>query len=118
MRDYVEVNFAAVREMHRQVGDLQLDDHGVARRGLLVRHLVLPGGLAGTEMVLAFLAREISTNTYLNLMDQYHPCYRADENPPLDRSLTADEYRAALQTAECYGLRRLDHRQRERTFTE
>jgi putative pyruvate formate lyase activating enzyme len=118
VRDYVEVNFAAVREMHRQVGDLQLDDQGIARRGLLVRHLVLPGGLAGTETVLAFLARDISTDTYLNLMDQYYPCYRADENPPLDRRLTAEEYHAAQQAAERLGLRRLDHRQRERTFTE
>jgi putative pyruvate formate lyase activating enzyme len=118
VRDYFEVNFAAVREMHRQVGDLQLDDNGIARRGLLVRHLVLPDGLAGTDQVLAFLAREISTNTYLNLMDQYYPCYRADENPPLDRPLTRQEYRAALQIAERYGLRRLDHRRRERTFVE
>jgi putative pyruvate formate lyase activating enzyme len=118
VRDYVEVNFAAVREMHRQVGDLQLDDHGIARRELLVRHLVLPGGLAGTETVLAFLAREISTNTYLNLMDQYYPRYRADENPPLDRRLTTEEYHAAPQAAERHGLRRLDRRQRERTLTE
>jgi putative pyruvate formate lyase activating enzyme len=112
------VNFAAVREMHRQVGDLQLDDNGIARRGLLVRHLVLPGGLAGTAPVLAFLAREISTNTYLNLMDQYYPCYRADENPPLDRSLTAHEYREALQMAERHGLRRLDHRPRRELLSE
>ncbi len=118
VRDYVEVNFAAVREMHRQVGDLQLDDNGIARRGLLVRHLVLPGGLAGTDEVLAFLAREISTNTYLNLMDQYYPCYRADENPPLDRPLTPQEYRTTLQIAERYGLRRLDYRRRERVFME
>jgi len=118
VRDYVEVNFAAVREMHRQVGDLQLDDQGIAQRGLLVRHLVLPGHLAGTDAVLAFLAQEISTNTYLNLMNQYYPCYRADENPPLDRPLTTQEYREALQIAERYGLRRLDHRRRERTPAE
>lgn len=108
VRDYVKFNFAAVKEMQRQVGELQLDEHGIAQRGLLVRHLVLPDHLAGTEAVLAFLARDISTNTYLNLMDQYHPCYRADENPPLDRDLTATEYQEALELAERYGLKRLD----------
>jgi putative pyruvate formate lyase activating enzyme len=110
VRNYVEVNFAAVKEMHRQVGDLQLDNKGIAQRGLLVRHLVLPGGIAGTEAVLAFLAREISTNTYLNLMDQYYPCYRADENPPLGRPLHSDEYAQALALAKKYGLHRLDQR--------
>jgi putative pyruvate formate lyase activating enzyme len=110
VRDYVEVNFAAVREMQRQVGKLQLDEQGIARRGLLVRHLVLPGHIAGTEAVLAFLAREISKDSYINIMDQYHPCYRADENPPLDRDLTAAEYEEALLLAEQYGLKRLDQR--------
>jgi len=112
IRDYVEVNFAAVEEMHRQVGDLQLDEKGIAKRGLLVRHLVLPGHISGTEAVMAFLARDISTNTYLNLMDQYYPCYRATENPPLDRRLTSDEYQEALTLAEKYGLTRLDHERR------
>jgi putative pyruvate formate lyase activating enzyme len=108
-RDYWEVNRAAVREMHRQVGDLVLDRDGVAQRGLLVRHLVLPADLAGTEAVLAFLATEISPNTYLNLMDQYRPCYRAGEFPPLDRRITAEEYRRAVSIAHRHGLRRLDH---------
>ena len=85
VRDYVEVNRAAVKEMHRQVGDLVRDGNGVARRGLLVRHLVLPGNVSGSDEVLAFLAEEISPDTYVNVMDQYRPCYRADENPPLDR---------------------------------
>ncbi len=78
VRDYAEINQAAVREMHRQVGELVVDEAGIARRGLLVRHLVLPENLAGTDRILAFLAREISPDTYLNLMDQYRPCYRAD----------------------------------------
>ena len=85
VRDYVAANRAAVKEMHRQVGDLVLDEHGIAQRGLLVRHLVLPDDIAGTEAVLEFLAEEVSPNTYVNLMDQYRPCYRADEYPELDR---------------------------------
>ncbi|GAB4348057.1 MAG: radical SAM protein [Gammaproteobacteria bacterium] len=108
VRDYVQHNQSAVREMHRQVGDLQLDAQGLAVRGLLVRHLVLPDNVSGTDLVLSFLAREISTNTYLNLMDQYHPCYRADDYPPLGRSLTSEEYRAALDLARRFGLNRLD----------
>ena len=116
VRDYVAVNQAAVREMHRQVGDLVLDAHGIAQRGLLVRHLVLPGGLAGSAQVLAFIARDISRHTYVNLMDQYRPCYRADEQPPLDRPLQADEYAQALALAERYGLQRLDHRQGRRRW--
>ncbi len=112
VRDYVRVNQAAVKEMHRQVGDLVLDEHGIARRGLLLRHLVLPGNLAGTEQVLAFVAREISTDTYLNLMGQYYPCYRADEYPPLNHPVTAAEYGRARAVAEHYGLHRLDQRQK------
>lgn len=110
VREYVAVNFAAVKEMHRQVGDLQLDEQGVAQRGLLIRHLVLPGHIAGTDKVLAFIANHISRNSYLNLMDQYHPCYRAAENPPLDRPLTTQEYQEAVALAEQYGLTRLDQR--------
>ncbi len=110
VRNFVEVNFAAVKEMHRQVGDLQLDENGIAQRGLLVRHLVLPDDLAGSEAVIAFLADKVSKVTYLNLMDQYRPCYRADENPPLDRPLSEDEYRQALGLAKEYGLSRLDAR--------
>jgi putative pyruvate formate lyase activating enzyme len=114
VRNYVESNCTAVKEMHRQVGDLVLDEHGIAQRGLLIRHLVLPENLAGTEQVLAFIAREISPYTYLNLMDQYHPCYRARENPPLDRPLQAGEYETALAMAAKYGLHRLDQRQSSR----
>jgi len=116
VRDYVKVNFAAVREMQRQVGTLQLDKQGIARRGLLVRHLVLPGHIAATEAVLAFLAGEVSKDTYINLMDQYHPCYRAMDKPPLDRDLSAKEYEGALQLADSYGLKRLDQRHARRWF--
>jgi putative pyruvate formate lyase activating enzyme len=107
--NYPDVNRAAVKEMHRQVGDLALDDGGVARRGLLVRHLVLPEGLAGTAGVVRFLRDEISPNTYINVMAQYRPCYRARELPPLDRRITGEEYREALRLAEEAGLR-LDER--------
>lgn len=110
VRNYPEVNQAAVKEMHRQVGDLILDENGVAQRGLLIRHLILPEGLAGTEEVLRFIAEEISPNTYINLMAQYRPAYRAHEHPPLDRPIAGDEYRQAFELANQYGLRRLDQR--------
>jgi putative pyruvate formate lyase activating enzyme len=106
--DYAEVNRAAVREMHRQVGDLVLDETGLARRGLLVRHLVLPDDLAGSEKILAFLADQISRDTYLNLMDQYRPCYRANEYPGLDRRPTRTELRQARKLATRFGLHRFD----------
>jgi putative pyruvate formate lyase activating enzyme len=111
VRDYPAVNRQAVKEMHRQVGDLILDENGIAQRGLLIRHLVLPGGLAGTEEILRFIAEEISPNTYLNLMPQYYPCFRASMYPPLHRAITREEYREALCLAEKYGLRRLDQRE-------
>jgi len=105
---YVETAKAALREMHRQVGDLTLDSKGIAVRGVLVRHLVLPEGLAGTRRIMQFIAREISIDTYVNLMDQYHPCYRASEHPPLDRRVTRQEFVEAVAMAQEEGLRRLD----------
>lgn len=112
VRDYPKFNQLAVEEMHRQVGDLQLDEHGLARRGLIVRHLILPNGLAGTKEVLRFLAARISRDTYLNLMDQYRPCYKAHLFPQLNRPITAHEYAEAVQFAHEEGLHRLDHRTR------
>lgn len=111
VRDYPRHNQAAVREMHRQVGDLVLDEQGVARRGLLVRHLVLPEGLAGTAEIVRFLAEEISRDTYLNIMDQYRPCYRARDLPLLNRRITRQEYEEAVRLALDAGLHRLDKRQ-------
>lgn len=108
--NYPQVNQAAVREMHRQVGDLTLDQQGVAQRGLLVRHLVLPNRIAGTEKILRFLAEEISTNTYLNLMDQYRPAYNARSYRELSRPINKKEFQEAVQTANDYGLHRLDER--------
>ena len=108
-RDYPAINQAAVREMHRQVGDLQLDERGIAQRGLLVRHLVLPEGLAGTGEIVRFLAA-LSVDTYLNVMAQYRPCYEAYDLPPLDRPVTAAEYQGAVSMALDAGLHRLDQR--------
>ncbi len=107
--DYPRAARAAIKEMHRQVGELVVDARGIALRGLLVRHLVLPGGLAGTEGVVRFLADEISKDTYVNIMDQYHPCYMASGHPPLDRRITAGEYEEAVQMALDAGLRRIEH---------
>jgi putative pyruvate formate lyase activating enzyme len=108
IEDYPELNRAAVKEMHRQVGDLCMDEHGVAIKGLLVRHLVLPHGLAGTAEVCRFLSREISADTYLNVMAQYRPCFKAHEIPELTSSLSREEFIEAVKIAHSCGLRRLD----------
>lgn len=105
--DYAEVNQAALREMHRQVGELQLGTAGIARRGLLIRHLLLPDNAAGTDALLRFVAEELSPDTWLNLMDQYRPCYRADQIPPLDRRPTRSELRQARQWGRDLGLHHL-----------
>lgn len=107
VKNYPAINQAAVKEMHRQVGDLQLDETGLAVRGLLIRHLVLPEGMAGTAAVLRFLATEISPDTYLNLMDQYRPAYRAREIPYLGRALSLKEYLQAVDWAHSAGLTRV-----------
>lgn len=104
--DYPVVMEIALKEMHRQVGELVIDEEGIAQRGLLVRHLVLPGGLAGTEKVIQFIAGELSPHTYVNIMDQYHPCYRAMEFPELSRRITWKEYQEAVEIARKYGLYR------------
>ncbi|MBI5047347.1 MAG: radical SAM protein [Deltaproteobacteria bacterium] len=107
--DYVETAKVAIKEMHRQVGDLKMDKkRGIAERGLLVRHLVLPDGLAGTREVIRFIAKEISKNTYVNIMDQYRPCYNAFERPPMDRRITGEEFEEAVRIAREEGLVRLD----------
>lgn len=115
VREYPAINQAAVREMHRQVGDLFVDEQGIALRGLLVRHLVLPEGLAGTSEVVRFLA-SLSRDTYLNVMDQYRPCYKASHLPPLDRPITRAEYQEAVRLAQEAGLYRLDDRMRRRWY--
>ncbi len=108
--DYPEVAKQAIKEMHRQVGDLVLDKDGLAVRGLIVRHLVLPHGLAETREVLHFIATEISRNTYVNLMDQYYPCAKVEPRTRLSRRVTPEEFAAALDIAREEGLTRLDRR--------
>jgi putative pyruvate formate lyase activating enzyme len=110
--DYPEIARQALREMHRQVGDLVVDEAGVARRGLLVRHLVLPDGLAGTREIMGFLAREVSPRTYVNVMGQYRPCGRAGEHPSLRKFLTGPEHEEAQRQAREAGLTRLDRREK------
>ena len=102
--DYPDVVLAALREMHRQVGDLVIEN-GIATRGLLVRHLVLPNGLAGSKPILDFLAHELSPNTYVNMMAQYRPCYRAHECDRIARPPTQQEFVEAYRYALRLGLR-------------
>lgn len=104
---YPKINQDAVREMHRQVGDLQIGLDGLARRGLLVRHLVLPNGLAGTKEIMRFLAEEISPNTYVNIMDQYHPALNAHLFASLNRTITLEEHHQAMEMAKAAGLKNL-----------
>jgi putative pyruvate formate lyase activating enzyme len=106
--DYPQVARAALKEMHRQVGDLEIDARGIARRGLLVRHLVLPFGLAGTAEVMNFLAAEISPRTYVNIMGQYRPCFHAYQFDQLSRRPTMVEIDQAVALAKEAGLTRLD----------
>lgn len=107
--DYPQVVETALKEMHRQVGDLVLDTQGIAVRGLLVRHLVLPEGLAGTREAMHFLVTEISKNTYVNLMDQYFPCGEViPPDSPLARRITREEFKEAVQIAKEEGLSRID----------
>lgn len=108
IRGYCAANRAAVKEMHRQVGDLVVDEAGVAQRGLLVRHLVMPNDVAGTLAVMRFLASEISPRTYVNIMGQYRPAYRAHATGGIDRVIRAAEYERALRAAKDAGLSRLD----------
>ena len=114
--DYPEKARAALKEMHRQVGDLQLDDEGIAVKGLLVRHLVMPGAREETREIMGFLANEISKQTYVNVMDQYRPCGRAGHFPPIDRRPTHEEYQDAMDGAREAGLTRLDERDWVRIF--
>jgi len=104
--DYPGILKKVLKEMHRQVGDLKTDSHGIAEKGLLIRHLVMPGGVASSEAVLRFIAEEISVHTYVNIMDQYRPEYHACEHVPINRRVTHKEYVEATQIAKRLQLHR------------
>jgi len=103
-RDYPSVNRAAVLEMHRQVGTLTLNNQGIAVRGLLIRHLVLPGNLAWTDEILRFISESVSPDSHISLMRQYFPAHRAGSHPLLKRRITNEEYEQARVKMEEYGL--------------
>ena len=106
--DYPEVARTALTAMHRQVGDLTVDANGVAQRGLIVRHLVMPGGIDESRAILSFMATSLSRDTYVNLMPQYRPCGEAHRFADLSRRLTVAEFEAVVLFAMQAGLRRLD----------
>ncbi|MBI5574241.1 MAG: radical SAM protein [Elusimicrobia bacterium] len=102
-KNYWEINKKTLKEMHRQVGDLQIKN-GIAVKGLLIRHLVLPDNIAGSKKVFEFISKEISQKTYISIMAQYHPANRADEFPELQRKITNEEYSQVLNWADEFGL--------------
>ncbi len=108
--DYPEVIQQALLEMHRQAGDLYLDKAGIAQKGLLIRHLVMPSHLSETDELLEWIARHVSKNSYINIMDQYRPCGSIQKHPSLLRGTTTEEFQQALASAQKHGLQRLDQR--------
>jgi len=103
--DYTKHAAAAIKEMHRQVGPLQMDENGIATRGLLIRHLVMPENLAATDRFVKWVVKELGPDTHVNIMGQYRPMHRAREYPPLDRAVTQEEYAQAMRWAYEAGLR-------------
>lgn len=112
--DYPQLAMLGLKEMHRQVGDLVMDENGIAQRGLLIRHLVLPEGLAGTREAMRFIASQLSINTYVNIMDQYYPCGDIPSDSPLSRRITREEYEEAVIAAQDERIQRLDKREKIR----
>ncbi len=110
VKDYPEIMIKAVKEMFGQVGNLEIDTLGLCQRGLLVRHLVMPGLLQQTKDIVCFIASEISRETYINIMDQYRPCFRADEYDEINRVLAREEYEQAVVFAKEAGLYRLEEK--------
>jgi putative pyruvate formate lyase activating enzyme len=106
IKNYPKVIKSALKEMHRQVGDLQIDKRGIATRGLLIRHLVLPNNQAGTAEIMKFIAQELSRDSYVNIMDQYRPCYKAHKYPHINRRITSEEFSQAIELAKKEGLHR------------
>jgi putative pyruvate formate lyase activating enzyme len=109
-KDYADVAKRTIKEMHRQVGDLEFDSSGLAIRGLLIRHLVMPGGVADTKEIMDYIAQEISANTYVNVMAQYYPANKTEKYPEIHRGLFKSEFEQAVMAAREAGLRRLDQR--------
>jgi len=105
-KDYPLIAKTAVKEMYNQVGDLLIDKEGVAYKGLLIRHLVLPNNLAGSKEILEFISTHISKYSFINIMDQYRPCFEAFKYPQLSRSITIEEYKRVIELAHSYGLKR------------
>ncbi len=105
--NYFEIMKKAIKEMHRQVGDLVVNEEGIAVKGLLVRHLVLPNNLAGSEKIFEFLAKEISPNTFVNVMSQYYPAWKSFQYPELSRRITEEEFQETINLAKKFGLKRL-----------
>ncbi|MCS7258677.1 MAG: radical SAM protein [candidate division WOR-3 bacterium] len=107
--NYWDVNQKALLEMHRQVGDLIVNKNGIARRGLIIRHLVLPNQIASSFRILDFIATKLSLNTYVNIMPQYRPCYKAYNYPELSRTITDKEFYEVIEYAQSLGLKRIRH---------
>jgi putative pyruvate formate lyase activating enzyme len=106
--DYPEVAAATIKEMHRQVGELQVDSNSVARRGLIIRHLVMPGNIAGTDRFVQWVAKELTPSARVNLMAQYHPEYKAFDCPEISRHITEQEWEQARAWARAAGLVHID----------
>ena len=106
-RDYFDLAQRAIKEMYRQVGDLETDERGMAYRGLMIRHLVMPEDIAGTEKIMEFIAEEISVKTYINIMDQYYPRGKVKAGSQIDRPITYGEDRTARKIAMEKGLERI-----------
>lgn len=104
--DYFEVLKPVLKEMYRQVGILKIDKDGLAYQGLLIRHLVMPNDIAGSEDILKFIAEELSTESYVNIMSQYRPCFQAVNEPLINRRITSKEYYQAIESAKKFGLHR------------
>jgi putative pyruvate formate lyase activating enzyme len=111
-KDYPEAARRGIKEMHRQVGELKVDEHGLAKRGVIVRHLVMPEGIGGTREIMEFLAREVSPHTYVNIMAQYYPAGKVSKEkyPEINRGISKQEYAGAVTAAREAGLYRFDER--------
>jgi putative pyruvate formate lyase activating enzyme len=108
--DYPEYARASIMEMNRQVGRLEVDGGGIARRGLMIRHLVMPNGVAGSKDVVNWVAENLPKDTYVNIMSQYRVEYKAFDHPEIARAITVDEYLEAMKWADEAGLTNLDER--------